>query len=160
MGTILPEKGKIMPIEVYEEIQPNFGVVIWAKLDSEFVKDKGLEGTTKFHISQYYKHYKTQEEQRTEIGYVYFSEMPGCCGVVVVHNMFLFTQYRGSQFSDPVRRVKEKLARELGYSLMIATTRMDQIPAVQNMFKSKYTIATTFCNKRTNNLIGLGFKKV
>lgn len=95
-----------------------------------------------------------------EIGRFYLSPMPGCCGIVVVHGMWLNEKTRGQALSDPIRKLKTDLCKALGYSQMIATTRMDQIPAVGNFFKSKYNIVKTFTNRRTDNLLAIGLKDI
>jgi len=96
------------------------------------------------------------------IGQFSFSALPGCCGVVVSHNTrrtgYLYDQNR--LLSDRFRRIKEAFAEHLGYSVMIATTDMANLPAVGNMFKSNYKIVDTFNNKRTDHLIGIGIKKL
>lgn len=95
-----------------------------------------------------------------EVGGFKFTAMPGCCGIVVSHGTYLTPQTRGTGLSNPFRQLKMELAKKLGYTMMIATTRMSDVPAVGNMMKSKYKIVDTFRNKRTLNDIGIGIKKL
>ena len=95
-----------------------------------------------------------------DYGNFVFAPVEGCCGIVVSAYTFLNKSVRGTGYSDKFRDMKESLARQLGYSMMIATTQMKNIPAVSNMIKSKYNIVDTFTNKRTNNLLGLGMKRL
>lgn len=95
-----------------------------------------------------------------KIGHFFLSPFPGNCGIVVIHDMYLTKEYRGTMFSTHIRDGKEKLCRALGYSAVAATTQMNNIPAVKNFFKSKYNIPMTFTNKRTDNLIGIGLKGI
>ena len=92
------------------------------------------------------------------LGSFRMSPMPGCCGVVISHDTHLNPQHRNSGYSDRFRELKEALAKHLGYSVVIATTQMHNLPAVGNMYKSKYNMVDTFKNSRTNNLIGIGIK--
>jgi len=94
------------------------------------------------------------------LGSFRMSPMPGCCGVVISHETHLAPAYRNTGYSDRFREIKEALAKHLGYSVMIATTQMHNLSAVGNMYKSKYNMVDTFNNKRTNNLIGIGIKKL
>ena len=88
------------------------------------------------------------------------SVLPGCCGVVVSHDTARIGPKRNQQLSDGFRELKEAFAKDLGYSAMICTTDMSNIPALKNLFKSKYEVATTFRNSRTGNQIAIGVKKL
>ena len=119
--------------------------------DEEYI-GKGLSRETLFYI------YNTENPMIASIGRFTFAPMPGCCGIVVSCFTWLHENHRRSSWSPMFRELKEEVAKRLGYSMMIATTQMDNIPAVQNMLKSKYHICRTFNNKRTNHLLGLGYK--
>ena len=123
-------------------------------LESE-LPEKGLFKTTKFRFCSIGNR---EGSEIRELGSFYFSPMPGCCGIVISHDTFLNKNYRGTDVSDAFRKIKNELAKELGYTVMIATTQMTNLPGVGNMMKSKYKIPLTFTNKRTNNLLGLGYK--
>ena len=114
--------------------------------------EKGLCKSEQFFI------YRINGESKRNIGRTWLAPMPGCCGVVVSFGTYLEEISRNSGLSEPFRDLKKDLAKSLGYTLVIATTQMNNIPAVGNMIKSKYTIVKTFTNKRTNNLIGFGIK--
>ena len=87
-----------------------------------------------------------------------FYPMPGCCGIVVSTGTYLHKQFRGGQLSRDFRVLKERIAKELGYSCMIATTKMDDIPARKNMEKGNYKFVEEFVNSRTGNRLGIGGK--
>lgn len=118
------------------------------------IKNKGLQETTHFSFTRSYG--ITTEY----LGDFSFSTLEGCCGVVVSSNSRLEKNYRQSSVSDTFRKIKELLADHLGYSLMLATVQTDNIPAMGNMFKSKYKVHETFKNKRTGNVIAIATKKV
>lgn len=115
---------------------------------------KGLFGPVDFWIDS------VAGDMRKRLGMTSFAPLPGCCGIVISYHTALEPQHRGNFYSDYFRQLKEKIAKEMGYSLMIATTQMENIPAVGNFFKSKYKFVETFTNSRTGNLIGLGVKKL
>lgn len=119
-----------------------------------FEDGKGLDKQVNFKL------YRVSKTSKHEIGSFSFSPMPGCCGVVVSHFTYLHKDMRGQGLSDAFRQLKEDLAKALGYSMMIATTQMENLPAVGNMMKSKYHMPVTFTNKRTNKLLGLGYKVI
>ena len=122
--------------------------------DYLLTEQKGLDKTIRFKL------FRVSNNSEHEIGGFSFSPMPGCCGVVVSHETFLTPDNRGTGLSDPFRELKHEFAVALGYSLMIMTTQMKNLPAVGNMMKSGYISPVTFTNKRTGNLIALGYKEI
>jgi hypothetical protein len=121
-----------------------------------YAAEKGLTSPAYFEFIQFEV---DRPEVVTVIGWFRFSTLQGNCGVVVSSDTLLNNGFRGNPlYSQKFRDAKEQLVRQLGYSAMIATTQMSNIPAVGNMFKSKYRIVETFTNARTNNLCGIGVK--
>lgn len=133
-------------------VNADVSIVAYAAIDLE--SDKGLATSIMFTL------WRLTNHSKIEIGYFYFSPMPGNCGMVVCHNMSLTEMSRHTGLSQTVRDLKEKIARQLGYSVMIATTDTGNVPAAGNMLKSKYKVVHTFTNKRTNNHIWVGVKNV
>lgn len=119
----------------------------------EYQQEKGFETTTEFKL------YHIRSE-KILIGGFCFTTLPGCCGVVVSSGTWLTEHTKHSGLSNPFRELKEEIAKKCGYSMMIATTDMSKIPSVGNMIKSKYNIFKVFTNKRTNNLLGIGYKLI
>lgn len=116
--------------------------------------DKGLCGEVQFSF------YLSKEERKEELGWFFLSPLPGCCGVVVSHGSFLLPQYRASDIGDAFHRMKTKVAQELGYSAMISTTQLKNIPQIVGGAKHGWKYCETFRNKRTNNEIGIGIKLI
>lgn len=129
-------------------------------IEDEYMKpeyaEKGLDGlgTIGFEILRVTNH------SEYVVGRTYLTQMPGCCGIVISHQTTLKEENRHSGLSDPFRELKNELAKHFGYTLMMATTRVDNIPACSNLFKSKYKVLKTFLNKRTNNYLWLGIKEI
>lgn len=114
---------------------------------------KGIEKSIKFTL-----HRISSGVSEYEIGHFSLAPMPGCCGMVVSTDSFLNKDSRHSGLSEPFRQLKHKLAKDLGYTVMIATSQTKDISALANMLKSKYEIVKVFRNKRTTNDVGIGIK--
>lgn len=125
---------------------------IEASCKDVYAGGKGLHSTASFTLS------KIVDGKPTPIGHFSLSPLPGCCGTVVSHDTYLISTERGGKLSEPFRKLKTALARHLGYSLMIATSRTDQPASIKNMTKSGYKIGGEFVNRRTGNPIALGLK--
>lgn len=113
---------------------------------------KGLREETTFVL------FRVTDNSEFKLGEFTLAPMPGCCGIVVSTNTWLTKDNQHTGLSNPFRELKHKLAKDLGYAVMIATTRTKDIPAVGNMIKSKYNIVKVFRNKRTDNDVGIGIK--
>lgn len=84
------------------------------------------------------------------IGSFTFAPMPSCCGVVVSTGSYIlpeYRDYRAYRFHD----LKEHVARELGYSCMLATTHTSNFPEVIGAAKHGWKMHPAFINKRTGN---------
>lgn len=127
--------------------------------DSKYVNEydmkdlewKGLNEATKFKVE------RVTDHSRFLVGTFYLSPMPGCCGVVVSHFTLLDEKSRHSGLSQKFRDVKAEVAKLLGYTVMLGTTDMGNIPALGSFFKI-YHIFHTFINKRTNHHVAIGYK--
>jgi hypothetical protein len=115
---------------------------------------KGSDITLRFNI------YRVTDTSKIHIGGHCFTELPGCNSVVVSHGTYLTDKTKHSGLSNSFRNLKEKIARGLGYNLMIATCEMSNIPAVGNMFKSKYRLLDPFVSYKSKNLVTLGTKQL
>lgn len=141
--------------EIKDEYVTWYVQTVSKSLNEYSTVDKGLYDETVF---TFWSVNNREGSKPKELGSFHFSPMPGCCGVVVSHNTFLNKDYHHSNVSNPFRKIKHELAKALGYTLMIATTQMENLPGVGNMIKAGYMMPKTFTNKRTGNLIGLGYK--
>ncbi len=130
-----------------------------------FSLEKGLEKPTHYEVwISRQEELDLSEVHSFPIGTFTFAPMYGCCGVVISaftyrKNIDRTIDGQGVE-SDVFRYAKTEFAKALGYSAMIATTQMANIPGVKNMFKSGYKFSDPFVNGRTKNLLGFGFKKL
>lgn len=141
-----------------EPIIPHPFALLEENVWNGLVVDKGLGWvggkTLKFKV------YRKTDHSEYEIGYFCLSGMPGCCGVCVSHAAYLSPDNRHTGLSQPFRDIKPFIAKMMGYSSMIATSVVTDIPAFKSLLKSNYKICETFTNKRTRNVIAFGFKKI
>jgi hypothetical protein len=85
-----------------------------------------------------------------DIGQFVLEPMPGCCGVVVSTGSFLHPKERGV-FSQYFHDMKAFVARELGYSRMLATTETSNFPEIIGAAKNGWKLHEAFTNKRTGH---------
>jgi hypothetical protein len=109
------------------------------------------------------------EKSRRKIPYnfvlgFYLSEMHGCCGIVVSHNLNINEKFKSSvyQFGNFFQELRTELCKKLGYSQIICTTITNNI--VENHLLVKYGWKfhedSKFVNKRTNNEIVMWTKGI
>ena len=111
--------------------------------------DKGLEQRQYFPVV-------SANSKQTLAGF-YLEPLPGCCGVVVSTGSWIIPEYRGS-FGKLFHTLKETVARKLGYSLMLATTELRNLPEVIGASNAKWKHIHTFRNQRTSHDLSLMIK--
>ena len=127
------------------------------ELDSDFV-EKGLKKPAKFSVFRL--HYPDLNKGENECGHFVLAPMPGCCGVVVSTDSYINPKWRGGALSKPMHNIKEKAAKALGYTTMIATVQARNYPEVVGASNSGWRFLHTFRNKRTSNDIGIMVKDI
>ena len=125
--------------------------------DDEVVEqDKGLYKPQLFYVWRKGTH---QGAADSHIGRFTLAPLAGCCGVVVSTDSYLEESWRKTPVvSEHFHKLKEETARKLGYSLMLATTQLRNIPEVVGASKAKWKFIHFFRNKRTDNDLGLMIK--
>lgn len=146
------------------EVRLSDGRDLVASTESNYLHDdypeKGLDADVRFNLTLE-KDGKTEPIHlafRNYIGGFQFAPMPGCCGIVVSTATFLRPDFRGGEISQKFRELKENIARDLGYSVMIATGITGDIASHKNLLKSKYELVKNFRNKRTGNTLDVAIK--
>lgn len=82
----------------------------------------------------------------------------GCKGILISHGMLVSPQYRGRGIAKKLQPVKDKVARDLKVSVLLATVKEDNI-AEKKVIKD-WEPLTTFNNIRTGNDIGIHIKRI
>jgi hypothetical protein len=123
-------------------------------LGDEYPLEKGLDGVVNFIVSR-------TPSSAGDFGWFTLAPLPGCCGVVVSIHSRLKEGWAGTPvIGDHFHKLKEHVARELGYSMMLATTQLRNIPEVVGASKAGWRIEKFFRNKRSGNDIGVMFKEL
>ena len=125
--------------------------------DPDLDSEKGLHSVVRFRIAR--QQYEALDIGPHEIGSFKLAPMPGCCGVVVSTESILNPRWRGS-IPQIFHRIKEQVAKQFGYSLMIATVQSRNYPEVIGASHNGWKFVHTFRNKRTTNDIGVMVKDI
>lgn len=117
-------------------------------------RSKGLLKPTLFEI------YLTAKEFEVKhiYGFFTFSTLEGNCGIVVSSGTWITALWRNQGSANRLQEIKEFVARELGYSLMLSTVISTNVPQIVSASKAKWRFICNFLNKRTNNTCLLGVK--
>lgn len=82
----------------------------------------------------------------------------GCKGILVSHNMLVSPSYRGKGIAKKLQPIKDRVAKDLMVSILIATVKDDNV-AEKKVIKD-WQHLDSFLNRRTGNKIGIHLKKV
>lgn len=80
-------------------------------------------------------------------------EMPGCCGILISHHTEVSPKYRNKGINSFLQGIKEKIARENGYTCLLATVTSDNLPQIHILSKYGWKPRDSFKNKRTGNTV-------
>ena len=78
-------------------------------------------------------------------------ELSGCCGILVSYHMTVSSNYRGKGIAKFLQEVKERIAKENGYSTLLCTTRASNETENHILEKNGWKQISLFRNKRTNH---------
>lgn len=158
---VMGEDKGIEPTGVWLEATPctpdghSIDDILWAEM---IEYSKGLEYLDGH--SAMFKVFLKTDHSEFYIGKFHLSSMPGCCGVCVSHYAELTPENRHKGLRWAFRDIKGYVGSLMGYSAMIATSEVENIPAFMSMQKSGYSIDHTFVNRRTNHVLAFGFKEL
>jgi hypothetical protein len=93
---------------------------------------------------------------RREMHVWYFTELPGCCGVVVSHNAMSIQRKEG--WGKAIMPFKEELAKRLGYTVLLCTDIANNTAENKILDKSGFSNLFSFKNKRTTNVVNIHAK--
>jgi GNAT superfamily N-acetyltransferase len=89
------------------------------------------------------------------------TQMINCCGILVSTKTFVEKSHQGHGIAQEMMSLKEALAKEFGYSSMLATVNVSGNPAeVHILEKNGWTCNNTFVNSRTKNTVGVFTKNL
>ena len=127
-------------------------VDLYANIDSgwELEQEKGLDKPVVFKVLT--KNSKT-------IGEFTVAPVIGCCGLCISTGLFIYPEYRRTEYSKEFMEMKEWIPDYLGYSAVMATVQLKNIAELKSMTKRGYKIITNWNNSKTNNELGIIFKR-
>lgn len=132
---------------------PNWTLFMEARCEEDLVADmaaeKGLFKGVRFSVHVGWEAAGARPYNEREIGYFKLEPMPGCCGVVISTGSWLNVAERGSNLGVHFHELKAFVAKELGYSRMLATTQTKNFPELLGAAKSGWKLHDAFINKRT-----------
>lgn len=118
--------------------------------------EKGLYKEQTFKVQ-----WERTDKSREDVGQFTLAPLPGCCGVVVSTGSWLHTKQRGLQYiSVSFHEIKELVARHFGYSLMLSTVQLRNLPQIISGSKAGWKYIHHFRNKRTDHDLTLGLKEL
>lgn len=89
------------------------------------------------------------------------AEQKNCCGILVSTQTFVDNEYRKQGIAQEMMPLKEALAKEFGYSCLLATVNITGNPAEKHILeKFGWTMHTSFKNSRTKNTVGIFSKNL
>ena len=85
---------------------------------------------------------------------------PGCCAYAASYETNVTPRFRGKGIGTALQEVKAKLAKEAGFTHMLATCKKDNITQISILEKAGWEKLHDCVNKRTNNQLILWIKDV
>lgn len=87
-------------------------------------------------------------------------QLPGCCGVCVSYHTQVYDPYRHRGIGKLLMKLKEQLAYDSGYTLMLATDRIRSTYQQKIFTASNWDKAAEFKNRRSGNEVGVHVRKL
>ena len=88
-------------------------------------------------------------------------EQVNCCGILVSTDTFVTKGLQGNGYAQEMMKLKEALAKEFGYSLLLATVDINNNPAeVHILEKFGWSRDKEFINQRTKHTLGIFSKDI
>jgi hypothetical protein len=116
---------------------------------------KGFPSPTAYYISydQHRDIYGTQTEVREYLAMWTLCQMPGCCGACVSTGAFVARDVRNRGLGTFFNKVRQRLAREAGYGIMICTDIESNEPQQKVLDRTGWESVYKWINPRTKNAL-------
>lgn len=82
-------------------------------------------------------------------------QMPGCCGICISTQNFIFDEFRGRCLNNIFNKFRMNVARHLGYTILLCTDLHDNEPQKKTLVKNGWKDIYSFVNNRTGNLLNI-----
>lgn len=87
--------------------------------------------------------------------YFYLTQMPGCCAILVSHNVSVGDVWRGKGLGKLLLDIRLKAARLAGYTKLAATTNQNNTREIHILQKAGFEKKEEFKSIRTGNTVFL-----
>jgi GNAT superfamily N-acetyltransferase len=86
--------------------------------------------------------------------------MGGCKGICISRGVQIMPQWRGKGLGVQFLNLRERIAKDFGYSAMMCTTTFDNEPQRKILAHCGWEMVKGFTNARTNNRVCLYYKNI
>jgi hypothetical protein len=97
---------------------------------------------------------------RDQYGSGRLTQLPGCCGVVVSHNSFIYTKSKRQGHGDRLHKLRVSKAIDKKFGVMIATVLEDNHIEQKILINNDWFLVHTFKNPKTNRNIQIWCRNV
>ena len=87
-------------------------------------------------------------------------QMKGCNGIVISRRVEITPDFRGKGYGSAFCTMRENIARHFGFSLIVCTIVVGNIPQEKIMAKNGWQKMVDFTNKKTSNNVSLYYKQL
>lgn len=84
-------------------------------------------------------------------------QLPGCCGVCVSTGAYVFEPYRRKGVNILMNKLRQDLAREFGYTVLLCTDVDPNTPERHTLKTCGWHDILQFTNRRTGNVVNVSF---
>jgi len=101
-----------------------------------------------------------KENFNQEVAKFKLTQMGGCNGVCISSNEAIYGTYKGKGYGNTFNKIREDLAQQMGYSVMLCTVIDGNVPQEKILFKNGWARTFGFLNLKTSNDISMFYKKI
>ena len=99
-------------------------------------------------------------DNRPTIATFCLCQLPGCCGVCVSYHTQVYAPYQHRGFGKLLMKLKEQLAYDNGYAIMLATDKIRNTYQQKIFTASNWDRVAEFKNRRSGNEVGVHVRKL
>lgn len=155
----ISEVNKLLNEDVKFEYYISFGNIHaseWRTLkDEDIPRIKSDEGLNLVLLS---KKTLQKNEFPLEISAFKLVQMPGCCGICISTGVSIHPSYRGRGLNTLLNNMRIELARLGGYTLLMCTDLVNNIPERKTLDKNYWRDIYLFKNLRTSNELAISIR--
>lgn len=95
-----------------------------------------------------------------DIGGFTLMEQPNCCGALLSTRTWVHTDWQRMGMASEMMKLKLGIAEAFGYSVILATVRLDNEGELHILNKFGWKQISEFLNRRTGNKVGFFVKNI